>query len=175
MAEIGNPAAPKLTGPALLKPGHDISKFECTKPSLDDWLTKHALNSGASDTARTFVVCRGKKVVGYYAIASGGLEQDSAPGSLRRNAPDPIPVTILARLAVDISEQGHGIGSALLTDAMKRAVNASRTVASRALIVHALDADAARFYTDHQFQKLKSSKPDDLGYFISMKAIREGL
>lgn len=128
-----------------------------------------------NDTARTFVVVRGVKVVAYYALAGGGLAHDGAPGSLRRNAPDPIPVTILARLAVDRAEQGRGLARSLLADAMKRSAHAAMTVASRALIVHALDADAERFYAKHQFKKLKPASPDDLAYFITMKEIREAL
>lgn len=175
MAGVSGPSTLKLTGPKPLNDRHELATFDCTKPSLDDWLKRHALNSQRNDTARTFVICRGRKVVGYDALAGGGLAHDEAPGSLRRNAPDPIPVAILARLAVDRSEHGHGMGRALLSDAMKRAAQASRTVAARALIVHALDADAVNFYVRHQFQKLKPAKPDDLTYFISMKAIRDAL
>ena len=175
MAGMSNPSAPRLTGPRRLRDDHDISGFDSSKPSLDEWLKRHALNSARNDTARTFVTCRAKRVVGFYALAGGGLVHGEAPGSLRRNAPDPIPIAILARLAVDRSEQGHGLGRALLSDAMKRAAHASRTVAARALIVHALDEEAADFYKRHQFQKLRPSRPEDLTYFISMKAIRDAL
>lgn len=175
MAEVAGPAPPQLDGPLVLAAEHELSAFDCSKPALDDWLKRHGIRSGHNDTSRTFVVCRGPKVVGYYSLAGGGLQHDGAPGALRRNAPDPVPVTILARLAVDRTEQGRALGGLLLADAAKRAAQASMMVASRALIVHALDAEAATFYSNHNFRKLKPSLPDDLTFFIPMKDIREAL
>ena len=175
MAEVAGSGPPRLDGPLPLNEGHDCTAFDCSRPSLDEWLKKHARRSDANDTARTFVIASDSEVVAYYALAGGGLVHGDAPGPLRRNAPDPVPVTILARLAVHRSMQGQGLAKALLADAMKRAAQAAATVASRALLVHALDEQAARFYVKHQFKKLKPSLPDDLSYFITMKDIREAL
>ena len=122
-------------------------------------------------TARTFVVCRGStKVVGYFSLAAGSVEHHSAPGSLKRNTPDPIPVIILARLAVAIEEQGKGLGAVLLSEAMKRAVRASRLIGARALVVHALDQKAANFYEAHGFKTMTGT-----AYFLPVKTIVSGL
>ena len=118
-------------------------------------------------TARTIVVCREElRVVGYFSLAAGSVEHETAPGALKRNAPDPIPVIILARMAIAIEEQFKGLGSALLAEAMKRTVKASSIIGARALIVHALDDRAANFYRAHGFRPLSGET-----YFIPVKAI----
>lgn len=160
-----------LNRPAPLTRKHNIETFCCNRPQLDDWLEKRALSAMESGTARTFVVCRGaKNVVGYFSLAAGAVEHASAPGSLKRNAPDPIPVIILARLAVSSEEQRRGLGKSLLADAMKRAAKAATQVGARALIVHALDEDAANFYAEHGFGKMSGE-----AYFIAMKTIFSSL
>lgn len=177
MAGVTPPrAVPKLTGPTPLKAGHIITGFNSKKPVMNTWLQKNALANAENDFTKTFVACRGRKVIGYYSLASGGVDKADAQGMIAgSNAPAIIPVTILARLAVDQSEEDKGIGSALLADAMKRAASASRTIASRALVLHALDADVAKYYVKHNFQKLHPDDPKDMTYFMSMKAIRDAL
>lgn len=161
----------RLSKPAPLKGGHKVELFQCGRPQLDDWLKKRALAAMDGGTARTIVVCRGNtKVVGYFSLAAGSVEHEGAPGSLRRNSPDPIPVIVIARLAVSNEEQAKGLGAALLGEAMKRAVRASNIIGARALIVHALDDKAASFYCEHGFQKMNGET-----YFIPIKSIISGL
>lgn len=118
-------------------------------------------------TARTFVVCRGDtRVVAFYSLAAGSVEHQVAPGSLKRNSPDPVPVIILARLAVTKIEQHKGLGAALLGDAMKRVIKASNIIGARALIVNALDEWAAKFYTDHGFKRMTGEI-----YFLPVRSI----
>jgi ribosomal protein S18 acetylase RimI-like enzyme len=166
-----NQALTGLTRPGPLDLRHIVESFQCGQPPLDDWLKKRALMATDGGTARTIVVCRENlRVVGYFSLAAGSVEHESAPGALKRNAPDPIPVIILARLAIAIEDQSKGLGSALLAEAMKRTVKASNIIGARALIVHALDSKAANFYRSHGFQPLSGET-----YFIPVKAIVRGL
>ena len=105
------PREPPLTAPEPLNDSHLIDQFECGEPSLDDWLRRRASANQASGASRTFVVCRGVQVLGYYALAAGGITSSEAPSRLRRNMPDPIPVMVLGRLAVDRREHGKGLGN----------------------------------------------------------------
>lgn len=167
------PTQSRLTKPALLKAGHILDNFECDRPKLADWLKKHALKAMEGNTARTYVVCRGgKKVVAYYALAAGAVDHASSPRALRQNAPDPIPVIILARLARDSSERGNGLGVALVADAMKRAAQAARIIGARAVLVHALDERAAGFYSELEFKRL--AKDTDT-FYMPMKTIFDAL
>lgn len=164
-------ATARLTKPAALRAGHNLEAFNSGRPQLDDWLKKRALAANEAGSARTFVICRNAlNVVGYSSLCAGSVQHEGAPGALRRNAPDPIPVIVLARLAVLSEEQGSGLGKALLADAMKRAAKASAIIGARALVVHALDESAARFYERHGFSKLKGET-----YFIAIKTIVGGL
>ena len=164
-------APARLTKPAALRASHYLEAFDSGRPQLDEWLKKRALAANDAGTARTFVVCRNlSNAVGYVSLCAGSIRHEGAPGSLRRNAPDPIPVIILARFAVSREVQGRGLGKALLADAMKRAVKASAIIGARALVVHALDETAARFYERHGFSKLTGET-----YFIAMKTIVSGL
>jgi GNAT superfamily N-acetyltransferase len=163
----------KISKPAALKPGHDVSGFDCEREQINHWLKTHAKKAGERDAARTFVVCRGpKRVVGFYALAAGGIAHASAPGALRRNTPDPIPVIILAMFGVHKKEKGQGIGQDLLNDAMRRALQAARIIGARALLVHALDAEAARYYKTHNFAPLDAKEET---FFVTMKEIRDAL
>jgi predicted N-acetyltransferase YhbS len=144
--KAGPKASAKVTEPAPLRAGHILSSFDCSEEVLNFWLTKRALPALAERTASTFVVCRGKYVIGYYSLAAGSLAHADCTSSLRRNTPNPIPATVLARLAVDRREQGNGIGSHLIQDAMKRTLKAARQVAARTLIVHALTENVANYY-----------------------------
>jgi GNAT superfamily N-acetyltransferase len=163
----------KLSKPATLKLGHVLSDFDCGRDEVSSWLKTRARKAAENDTARTYVVCRGpKKVVGYYALAAGAVSQTEAPGALRRNTPEPIPVIILALLGVDRSEQGKGIGKDLLADAMRRAIQAAKIIGARALLIHALDGNAANFYIEHGFQAF-DEKAETL--YLAMKTIRDAL
>jgi predicted N-acetyltransferase YhbS len=141
---------PRLGAPELLGDKHDRTNFNSGKAILDDWLRRRA---GPSDglSARTFVVCDGARVVGYYCLSAGGIIRADALKKLQRNMPDPLPVIILGRLAVDAKYQGQRIGPGLLKDAILRVINISREVGVRGILVHALDDDAAAFYDKYRF------------------------
>lgn len=135
-----------LSAPQHLTALHDFAEFDSGVLALDDWLKKRALPNELTGASRTYVVCQGSAVVGYYALATGAVAQDRATGRIRRNMPEPIPVMILARLAVDRSRQGKGLGVGLLRDAVVRTLQAAAIGGIRALLVHAISDDARRFY-----------------------------
>ena len=132
---------------------HLLSKFECGEPSLDEWLVRRALANQSIGASRTFVVLDDTgHVRGYYALAAGAVTHESATSKVRRNMPDPVPVMVLGRLAVDRGAQGQQLGAALLQDAVRRAVAVSANAGVRALLVHALHARAMEFYAHYGFQ-----------------------
>ena len=135
-----------IGAPEHLTAIHDISTFDCGIPDLNDWLKKRALSNEESGASRTYVVCTAGRVVGYYALANGGVALGSAPGRVRRNMPDPLPVMIVGRLAVEQGWQGRNIGRSLLRDAVLRTLQAAEIGGIRAILVHAISEDAKRFY-----------------------------
>ncbi|MBX5065055.1 GNAT family N-acetyltransferase [Rhizobium lentis] len=135
-----------LSPPAPLADHHELVEFGSGVPELDDWLRRRARANQASGASRTFVVCEANRVVAYYALASGAVRQPEAPGRFRRNMPDPIPVAVLGRLAIDRSYQGRGLGRALVRDAGLRLLNAAEIIGIRALLVHAISDEARAFY-----------------------------
>lgn len=132
--------------PEPLADHHDLSVFESGVPALDQWLNRRARANQVSGASRTFVLCEDSQVIGYYALASGAVAVARAPGRLRRNMPDPIPVAILARLALASSRQGQGLGRALFRDAVLRVLQASEVIGIRGLLVHAISEKAKAFY-----------------------------
>jgi GNAT superfamily N-acetyltransferase len=120
--------------------------FCCGEASLDDWLKRRARANQASGASRTYVVCQGQRVAGYYALASGAITVESAAGRFRRKMPNPIPVAVLARLAVDRDWQGRGIGRALFSDAARRVAQAADSIGIRGIVVHAISEEAKKFY-----------------------------
>ncbi|WP_411727051.1 GNAT family N-acetyltransferase [Methyloglobulus sp.] len=140
-----------LSAPALLTADYQLDDFACGVDSLDDWLKRRAHPNQINGASRTYVVTDGKKVVGYYCLASGALELNNTPASIRRNMPDPVPVAILGRLAVDRSCQDRGLGAALLQDAVIRTAQAAGILGIRGLLVHALSVEAKAFYEYHGF------------------------
>lgn len=142
-----------LTPPEPLKNEHRIDAFDCGEPMLDEWLRKRALGNQSSGASRTFVVAdETGRVMGYYALAAGAVAHETATSAVRRNMPDPVPVLVLGRLAVDRQAQGMQLGAALLQDAVKRAMTVSADAGVRALLVHALNEPAKRFYERYGFQ-----------------------
>lgn len=135
-----------LSAPEPLAPHHPIDLFDSGTPSLDNWLKRRAMANQASGASRTFVACAGDGIAGYYALASSAVSVTAAPGRFRRNMPDPIPVVVLARLAVARTWQGQGLGRALFRDAALRVVQAADLIGVRGLIVHALSDEAKGFY-----------------------------
>ncbi len=137
--------------PQPLAPHHQVDTFECGEPSLDDWLKRRASGNQTSVASRTYVVCTGDAVIGYYCLAAGALGHADAPGALRRNRPDPIPVMVLGRLAIHKNHHQAGIGTALLRDALERTLQAAEIAGVAALLAHALSEDAKRFYRSRGF------------------------
>ncbi|MDP2432301.1 MAG: GNAT family N-acetyltransferase [Pseudomonadota bacterium] len=140
-----------LEAPALLSATHLTDAFASGTPSLDDWLQRRARANQISGASRTYVVAEAGRVIGYYCLASGALALNDAPGGLKRNMPDPIPMAILGRLAVDQTWQGRGLGAALLRDAVERTQAAAAILGLRGLLVHALSDAAKAFYEHHGF------------------------
>jgi len=140
-----------LTPPEKLREDHDLSRFQCGEPALDDWLRRRALQNEESGASRTYVVCAGLRVAAYYALAVGAVAHAGTAGRVRRNMPDPVPVMIIGRLAVDQEFHGRGLGQGLLRDAMLRTLQAADIAGIRAILVHAISSDAQRFYERHGF------------------------
>jgi len=138
--------------PLPLTAEHDTSAFTCGHESLNTWLQKRALANAASGASRTYVVCDDRnRVIGYYALAAGSIAGELAPGRLRRNMPDPLPLIVLGRLAVHSDWSSRGIGSGLLKDAFLRSIQAAELIGVRALLCHAIDDEAKAFYLKYGF------------------------
>ena len=136
------------TSPQSITREFILGEFDCGRSSLNDWLINKALKNEQRGASRTYVICDRKKVVSYYCLAAGSVIRAEAPGKIKRNMTDPIPVMIIGRLAVDNRHQGQGIGMGLVKDAVLRTLQAANIVGIRAILVHALDEDAKRFYQD---------------------------
>lgn len=144
----------KLSAPVPLSATHILDNFACGEASLDDWFKRRALTNQLSGASRTFVVTDQQgRVYGYYAMAAGAVSHQVATSNVRRNMPDPIPVMVLARLAVDQRAQGIKLGASLLQDAVARAMSVSQNAGVRALLVHALHERAKQFYEHYGFQE----------------------
>lgn len=142
----------RLSAPQPLLASHIIGDFDCGEASLNDWLKRRALVNQTSGASRTFVVAdQDNRVCGYYALAAGAVAHQLAAGSVKRNMPDPIPVLVLARLAVDLRAQGIKLGAGLLRDAVNRAGSVAQNAGVRALVVHALHEQAKAFYEYYGF------------------------
>lgn len=155
---------------------HRVDRFECGREQLDRWLRAYAGQGQRRDTARTFVVCRAgeAEVVGYYTLVASQVERNEATSEVRGGTSKhfPIPVCLIARLAVARSEQGIGLGRSLLLDALQRTERASRSVAMRAVLVHALDQEAAAFYAHFGF---KPASAEPLMLMVPLEAARRTL
>lgn len=134
----------------------DVSGFDCGEPSLSDWLRHRALRNERGGASRTFVAAEGEAgiIAGYYCLSASSLRSEDATGALRRNMPNPIPIILIGRLAVDSRFQGIGLGASLLQDATVKSIEASRLIGARALLVHALSESAASFYRRFGFVPL---------------------
>jgi GNAT superfamily N-acetyltransferase len=148
MAELGDhPETPpfRLSAPVPLSAEHDLSGFDCGEPALDGWLRHRALRN-ESRFSRTYLVCENNRVVAYFCISAGSVERAAAPGNVRRNAPEVIPISVIGRLAVSRSHAGKGLGADILSDALRRIAAASQSIGIAAVLVHAKDEAAKRFY-----------------------------
>jgi GNAT superfamily N-acetyltransferase len=148
-----------LKEPVSLQPHHDRAGFDCGAPGLNEWLRRRALKNQENRGSRTFVVCEGNTVVGYFCLAAGSVLHVSVTPRARRNMPDPIPVMVLGRLAVDKRWQGRGIGAAMLREAVLRTLAASEHAGLRAILVHAKDDEAKRFCLKFGFEESPTEEP----------------
>jgi predicted N-acetyltransferase YhbS len=140
-----------LFAPALLDKTHDLDQFRSGNDTLDDWLRRRARTNQISGASRTYVVADDQRVIAYYCLASGALDLADAPGPIRRNMPDPIPMAVLGRLAVHREWQGRGLGVALLQDAVLRTAQAAAIMGIRGVLVHAISDSAKAYYERHGF------------------------
>jgi len=166
---------PRFTEPEPLGPDHVVEGFDCGQTSLNIWLMRHARQAAAVGSARTYVVVDAHqgRVVGYHALAAAALEREAATARIVKGMPQyPIPVVLLARLAVDLSVAGRGLGAWLLGDAMTRTLAAAETIGVRAMLVHAIDQDTAAFYLRHG---LEASPTDRRHLMILIKDIAASL
>jgi GNAT superfamily N-acetyltransferase len=161
---------PPLSSAEALSASHELQSFDCGNDALSVWLKRFALLNQQNDAARTFVVHRRGRVAGYYSLTAGSVRPEEAPPRVAKGlARHPIPVILLARLAVDRTEQGRGLGGALLKDALSRAASAARAIAARAVLVHAIDDGARTFYEHFGFEP---SPVDDFTLMLLMKDLR---
>ena len=161
-----------MSGYSLPRPiaeDDDTSEFDSGEASLDDYLRRRALANHVQGASRCFVTCSDERVVGYYALASASVQHSDVAGKVRRNMPDPVPVILLSRLAVDRKEQSTGLGKNLLRDAILRSVEASDIIGVRALLVHALNDTARAFYRHFDFEP---SPTDPLHLLLLIKDAR---
>lgn len=142
-----------LSAPQALDAHHRLEEFDCGKSALTDWLLRHARQAQGSGSARTFVVCDGERVAGYFSLTVGQIDTLEAPERIRRGMGQyPIPLVILARLAVDLDYQGQGLGFSLLQDAIRRTLAIAEQAGIRSLLTHPIDADAEAFYRRFGFE-----------------------
>lgn len=158
--------------PERISAEHALAGFDCGDSSLKQWLRSRALANEHSGASRTYVTCSGKQVVGYYSLATGAVARDLATGRVRRNMPEPVPVIVLARLAVDQRFQHRGIGQDLLRDAVLRTLQAAEVAGVRAILVHTLSPAAKAFYQKFGFMP----SPTDPGVvMITIAEARQAL
>lgn len=140
-----------LIPPAPITADQELANFDCGESSLNEWLKKRAFKNHVAGASRCFVVCAGVKVIGYYSLSAGAISHEAAPKAMRRNMPNPLPILLLGRLAVDKRYHNQRIGQALLRDAMIRAVSVASDAGVFALLVHALSDQAKQFYLSRGF------------------------
>lgn len=161
-----------VAAPEPLNAHHDSDLFVSGVESLDHWLKRRALKNQTTGASRTFVACEDRRVLAYYALTSSAITIDAAPGRFRRNMPDPIPVVVLGRLAVDKAQQGKGWGRALVRDASLRVIQAADTIGIRGMIVHALSTEAKDFYQRIGFEQ---SPVDPMMLMVTLADIKASL
>ena len=158
-----------LSAPAVLAQHHELGNFNCGEASLDEWLKKRARANQASGASRLFVTCEANRVAGYYALSSSCITTAITPGRFRRNMPDPIPVVLLGRLAIDKAWHGRGIGRALFRDCALRVAHAADTIGIRGIVVHVISDQAKAFYQALGFDP---SPADPMTLMVTLADIR---
>ena len=143
----------KLHGPESLAANHRLDNFDCGKPALNEWLMRHARQAQASGSAKTFVISTNDCVIGYFSLTVGQIDTLDAPERIRKGMGQyPIPVVLLARLAVAVQNQGAGIGIGLLQDAIRRTLVIAEQAGIRAMLTHPIDKQASAFYQRFGFE-----------------------
>jgi GNAT superfamily N-acetyltransferase len=167
---VSDPSNDLRPGTEKLLRDHDLAQFDCGKETLNDWLTRYAWQNQQADAAKTYVARRGNRVVGYYSLVASSVRRSDAPERIAKGlANHPIGVILLARLAIDQCEKGQGLGRALLKDALVRTAHAAEIVGVRALLVHAIDDEARRFYLHFNFEP---SSVDPMHLLLLIKDLR---
>ena len=164
-----------MSGDHTPRPIHlsdDVAAFDSGEPNLDRYLHDRALINHAEGASRCFVTGKDNRVVGFYALAAASVERSLTPGRVRRNTPEPIPVILLSRLAIDREEQGAGLGKNLLRDALLRVAAAADLIGARAILVHAISDEARDFYRRFGFEP---SPTDPLHLLLLIKDVRAAL
>ncbi|MBI3547559.1 MAG: GNAT family N-acetyltransferase [Elusimicrobia bacterium] len=170
MSGKSNPADGPFSPIETLSKAHLLSSFDCGKESLNAWLKRYALLNQQSDSAQTYDVERDGVVAGYYALTAGSVRPEESPERISKGlAKHPIGVVLLARLASDKREQGKGLGTALLKDALMRIMSAADAIGARAVLVYAIDEEARRSYEHFGFER---SPVDELELMLLMKDLR---
>ena len=151
-----DPKRPHYAAPRLISPQDRLDAFDCGKEPLNDFLKSRALDNEGK-ASRTYVICAAAgedagAVVAYYSLAAGAVARSDVPGQMRRNMPNPVPVMVLGRMAVDRRHAGKGLGKAMLKQAVQRVIEAANLIGARAMVVHAIDDEAVAFYTPFGFQ-----------------------
>ena len=163
----------QLVGPELLTDHHETDEFDCGKPPLDDFIQRFALANQKGGGSRTYVISRENRVVGYYSLAPGSVEPENAPVRVMKGQPKhPVPVVLLARLALDQSLHGKGNGKHLLLDAFRRALAGADVIGGRALLIHSKDEDAKQFYLKYDAEQ---SPTDAMHLFLLMKDLKKAI
>lgn len=162
-----------LSAPQPLTAAHDVSEFNCGKPTLDHWLKTRALSNQEKGFTAVLIVHEASRVVGYYGLAPTAVVPSALPRAIRTGQPpDPVPCLLLGQLATDIAWAGHGVGTGLVKHALERCVTAAGLVGGRALIVNSVDEEAASFW---QCRGFTPSRDDPLILFRSIAAIAASL
>jgi GNAT superfamily N-acetyltransferase len=162
----------RFAPPEAIQPWHELGDFSCGEAPLDAWLRTRALKNELSGASRTYVLAEGARVIGYYSLAVGGAGHSLVSAAMRRDMPQPIPVMLLARLAVDAQAQGRGLGKALVRDALLRTLQAADIAGIRAVLAHALHDKAAAFYRSCGFLP---SPVDSRALMLGMRQIAAAL
>lgn len=163
-----------ILAPEPISATHVLERFDCGHVSLNDWLKKRAAKaSRVGNSARTYVACNAEQeVLGFYALSTGAVNRNDVPGKVSRNMPNPVPVILLGRLAVDLTVSGQGVGAGLLKDAFLRVVQAAGQIGVRALLVHAIDENARSFYLKNGFY---DSPTNEMTLMLTVDEIRREL
>ena len=161
-----------IAAPCPIISTHDTAVFDCGDITLNHWLQHRAIKNENNGASRTFVVCDEKTIIGYYSLAVGAIARDDSPGKVRRNMPDPIPVMVLGRLAVDTSWQGKHIGTGMLKDAIQRTIIVAEQAGIRAFLVHALSEKAKNFY---QYCGFHESVTNDMTLMITLGEAKKSI